>query len=214
MRWIGLAILGLGGVAVLVRLGIWQLDRLEEKTAYIARIEAGIAAMPVPLPPAPTAEDEFLPVAVTGEVGDGALRFVHSANASGLVVPLATPEGRVLADLGLIAPDAMPDLAGAVLSVEGNLAFPQGDGEGLRPDAPNPWTQRNVAAMADLLDTRPVLVVARRVDPAPAGVRPFPITTDGIPNNHLGYAVQWFGMAAVWAGMAGLLGWRMMRRSV
>ena len=35
-----------------------------------------------------------------------------------------------------------------------------------------------------------------------AGVVPVPLDIEGIPDNHLGYAIQWFGLAAVWAGMA------------
>ena len=40
---------------------------------------------------------------------------------------------------------------------------------------------------------------------------PLPVTVD-IPNNHLGYAIQWFGMALVWALMTGYLLWRIKRR--
>ena len=42
---------------------------------------------------------------------------------------------------------------------------------------------------------------------------PLPVTTEGIPNNHLGYAVQWFGLALVWAGMTLFLLWRTARRT-
>ena len=32
-----------------------------------------------------------------------------------------------------------------------------------------------------------------------------PVTTAGIPNDHLGYAITWFLLAAVWLAMAGVL---------
>ena len=35
-----------------------------------------------------------------------------------------------------------------------------------------------------------------------------PIDTAGLPDNHLGYAVQWFGLAAVWTAMAVWFLWR------
>ena len=33
-----------------------------------------------------------------------------------------------------------------------------------------------------------------------------------IPNDHLEYAITWFGLAAVWAVMTGYLLWRIKRR--
>ena len=35
------------------------------------------------------------------------------------------------------------------------------------------------------------------------GVTPLPVDTSGIPNDHLEYAVTWFGLAAVWVVMTG-----------
>jgi surfeit locus 1 family protein len=36
--------------------------------------------------------------------------------------------------------------------------------------------------------------------------------TVNIPNNHLGYAITWFGLALVWSVMTGYLLWRIKRR--
>jgi surfeit locus 1 family protein len=66
-RFAFLMIFGLGGAAILVSLGIWQMQRLAWKEAMIADIEARIAADPVPLPGTPDPEtDNYLPVSVTG----------------------------------------------------------------------------------------------------------------------------------------------------
>ena len=54
--------------------------------------------------------------------------------------------------------------------------------------------------MAAALGTEPVLVVA--ASETGPGVTPLPVDTSGIPNNHLGYAVQWFGLALVWLAMS------------
>jgi hypothetical protein len=35
------------------------------------------------------------------------------------------------------------------------------------------------------------------------------VNTSGIPNDHLGYAVTWFGLALVWFVMTATLLWRM-----
>ena len=43
-----------------------------------------------------------------------------------------------------------------------------------------------------------MLVIARALTPAEAAVTPLPVSTEGIPNDHLNYAVTWFSLAAVW----------------
>ena len=43
-------LLGVVGVAVLIGLGLWQLDRMAQKEALLARIEERIGAEPVELP--------------------------------------------------------------------------------------------------------------------------------------------------------------------
>ena len=62
--------MGIGGVAILVSLGMWQVQRLAWKEGILAEIEARIAADPVALPASvdPVA-DEYLPVEVTGRFG-------------------------------------------------------------------------------------------------------------------------------------------------
>ena len=67
--------------------------------------------------------------------------------------------------------------------------------------------------MAEHLDTQPVLVVASFVEGEAQGVIPMPVAIEGIPNNHLSYAVQWFMIAAVWAVMTLALIWRIRQRS-
>ena len=53
---------------------------------------------------------------------------------------------------------------------------------------------------------RPILLIARtQTDP---GVTPLPVDTAGIPNDHLQYAITWFGLALVWAAMTGYFLWR------
>ena len=73
------------------------------------------------------------------------------------------------------------------------------------------WFARDVPAMAAVLRTEPVLIVARA--DTGDGITPLPVDTVGIPNNHLNYALTWFSLAAVWAGMTLLLLWRIRRRT-
>jgi len=68
-------LLGLAGCALLVGLGIWQVQRLHWKESVLARIEAQIATAPVEVPLAPTeAADEYRPVTVTGALGGREVR--------------------------------------------------------------------------------------------------------------------------------------------
>ena len=54
-----------------------------------------------------------------------------------------------------------------------------------------------------------LLVTASSDDPGQP--MPLPVTVN-IPNDHLQYAITWFGLALVWALMTGYLLWRIKRR--
>ncbi len=221
MRWVSLAILGLGGVALLLTLGLWQLRRLEWKSALLADIEARIAAQPVALPAAPDpVADRYLPVAVTGRSTGRELHVLVSTAQIGpayrVIVPFETGGRRILVDLGAIATaDKDAPRPPRQMTVIGNLHWPDEiDGFTPEPDRTgNIWFARDVPEMAAALDTEPLLVVARRVETPIPGVIPLPISTEGIPNDHLQYAITWISIAVLWAGMTLLLAWRMAGRT-
>ena len=52
--------------------------------------------------------------------------------------------------------------------------------------------------MSDRLNTEPLLVVVRAGAENPT---PLPVSTEGIPNNHLQYVITWFSLALIWAAM-------------
>ena len=109
-----------------------------------------------------------------------------------------------------------PSLPLGQVTVTGNLHWPD-ETDGFTPDndvAGNTWFARDVEALAAHLDTEPVLIIAAAVSPTDPSVTPLPVTSAGIPNNHLGYAIQWFGLAFVWLGMTAFLVWRITRRPV
>lgn len=221
-RIIGALVLGAAGVAILVSLGVWQVQRLAWKEGVLAEIEARIAADPVAIPAAPDAEaDRYLPVEVTGRFGDGHVRVLVSQRGLGagyrLISPFETAEGRrVLVDRGVIrvAEDAPPPPAGEI-TVTGNLHWPE-ERDGFTPENDvegNTWFAREVPVLAAHLGTEPVLVIARDLSRSDAPVTPLPVTTEGIPNDHLNYAITWFSLAAVWMGMTLFLLWRIRRRT-
>jgi surfeit locus 1 family protein len=215
-------LLGLSGAAVLIALGVWQLQRLAWKEGILADIEARIAAAPGPLPAAPDpVADRYRPVVLDGAFAGSDIRVLASRKGQGagyrVVALFETAEGRrVLVDRGFL-PEALKGAAPATgpARVTGNLHWPEEvDRFTPPPDArTGVWFARDLPAMAAALGAEPVLVVARRIDPADPAVGPLPLDTSGIPNDHLGYAITWFGLAAAWVGMTAFLLWRMRRRT-
>lgn len=210
-------VLGLSGIAILLWLGLWQVQRLEWKRGVLAEIEGTITAEPVALPRVISpAEQRYLPVALEGRFGEGALFVLVSVKRRGagwrVISDFTTGDGRrVLVDRGFTPVDrkaaARPEPQASIL---GNLHWPD-DRNSSTPDndpAGNIWYARDIAAMAEALETEPLLVVAREVSPPDPGIAPLPVDTSGIPNDHLQYAVTWFSLAGVWLIMTGAWIWR------
>ena len=217
-------IFGCLGTAVLASLGFWQLQRLAWKEAVLAEIGARIGDAPVAVPAAPDPEaDRYLPVSVAGRTTGEALYALVSTKERGagyrVISAFETGEGRrILLDEGYLPVQGVDTRAAppaVTMEVTGNLHWPD-EIDGFTPDpdlAAGLVFARDVPVLSAALGTEPVLVVAREIAaPAPRAT-PMPVTTSGIPNNHLGYAVQWFGLAIVWAGMTAFLIWRIQRRS-
>lgn len=225
-RVLSVVLFGLVGAAVLLALGVWQLQRLSWKEAVLAEIEARIAADPVALPAAIDPErDRYLPVRLEGRFApEPAVRVLVSLQGSGPGFRLISafdvaetpqnPARRVLVDRGFLADGvAVPEPPAGPATVIGNLHWPD-EVDGFTPDpdlARNQWFARDVDALAARLGTEPVFVVLRQSSAPDAPLTPLPVSAEGIPNNHLGYAIQWFGLALVWLGMTAFLLWRITR---
>lgn len=216
---------GLVGAAVLISFGVWQMQRLAWKEGILAQIDAKIAAEPVALPAQPTKDaDQYLPVTVTGTFTGQGVDVLVSRKEIGagyrVIAAMETAQGRILIDRGFLKDDdratPRPDAAAGMVTVTGNLLWPD-EVDSYTP-APDPktglWFARDLPAMAAALNTEPLLVVqsASTLD-APL-IEAMPVDTASIPNSHLGYAIQWFGLAVVWLGMTGYLLWRIKRRTV
>ncbi|MEE3099116.1 MAG: SURF1 family protein, partial [Pseudomonadota bacterium] len=176
------------------------------------------AAAPVPLPEAPTeAGDEYLRVRVAGAYDGSELHVLTSEKPWGpgyrVIAGFDAADGRrIMVDRGFVE-ETRRDATrpGGPAEVTGALLWPD-EVDGFTPDpdlAKNLWFARDVPPMAKALGAEPVLVVAE----ANAGDWPkaLPLTVN-LRNDHLNYAITWFGLAVVWAGMTGALGWRLMRR--
>ncbi len=211
-------IFGLAGAAVLISLGIWQMQRLAWKEAILSDIETRIAADPVALPAVPDpVRDRYLPVTTTGVTGPG-LRVLASVKQRGAgyrMISVFETEGRkILLDRGFLDIEGHSDIGSSqTITVTGNLHWPdEVDGYTPAPDREQElWFARDVPAMAAALGTESTLLVAKRIEPQVYSATPMPVTTKGIPNDHLQYAITWFSLAAIWLAMTGYFLWRTAR---
>mgnify|MGYP000845995605 FL=1 len=213
-------ILGIGGVAVLVWLGLWQLERLAWKEAILADINTRLMSDPVPVPDAPVeTRDEYMSVAVNGALVGPELHVLTSGTEAGTgyrVIRALEEQGgrRVMVDLGLLPlDDATPPKDAPLGAIMGTLLWP--DDVNSSTPAPdmtkNIWFGRDVAAMAETLGTEPVMVIARDMAQPDPRTTLLPVDTVGIKNDHLSYAITWFGLAIVWAIMTLFLIFRTLR---
>ena len=216
MRFLLPLIFGLLGTVVLVGLGVWQMQRLDWKEAILADIDARITAAPVALPEQPDPQaDRYLPVTVTGVLQDPAIRVLVSQKQVGagyrIIRPMQVGERLIMVDLGFLPIQSpTPAVPSDPVTVQGNLHWPdEVDSYTPAPDlGADIWFARDLSLMADHLGTAPVLVVARSTSLPDSALAPLPVDTSGIPNDHLGYAVTWFGLAIVWVMMTGFFLWR------
>ena len=219
------------GVAILLSLGVWQVKRLAWKEALLARIAALQTAPPEPLQ---VVLNRFSPSgAVQGQVDFVRVQTVcptlqqtptlklyailDGVLGDRLITACPLQGGRfrsLLVDRGFIDADHLGAVgAGPALDVAlvGVLRRPEPANWLSPPNTPakNDWHTRDIAAMAAALhapEPAPVILMLERPAAAPPGPKPAAIPTD-IPNNHLGYALTWFGLAAGLVGtyVAGLL---------
>lgn len=220
-RYLFPVLMGVLGVAVLTSLGFWQLDRMEEKRVYLDEMEARIANAAVPLPDVPEeGRDKFQAVVAEGRFTGEYLEVLAGQKGASpgvmVIEAFQLANGRrIMVQRGFVEEEARavprpPHEA----TVAGNLHWPADTGSSTPPpdERTGLWFARDVPAMAAKLNTEPTLIVAR--EPTGDGIAPLPVDTSGIPNNHWGYAIQWFLLAATWAGMTLFLLWRIRTRKV
>ncbi|MEN8894346.1 MAG: SURF1 family protein [Planktotalea arctica] len=208
---------GLVGSAILISLGVWQMQRLTWKEAILADIETRITAAPVAIPamPDPVA-DKYLPVTARGEITGDEVHVLVSQKQIGagyrIIAAFELLDGRrVLLDRGFVKVQQKEAMRPTGMSqVVGNLHWPDEKGSSIpEPDLKAEiWFARDVPALAAHLNTEPVLIIARNVDLADDPVAPLPVDSASIPNDHLQYALTWFSLALIWMVMTLAFLWR------
>lgn len=201
-------------LCVLMGLGTWQLQRLQEKEALLADVAAGLEAPPVPLPAEITdaAEWNYRPVVVEGVFDHARELHLHMLSRSGapgyhILTPLIR-EGAapVLVNRGWVPPKLKDPAARApgpegLVRITGIARTPRFGGTFVpESDArANMWFEVDFAAMAEATGL-PLLPVLVEDSAEPAGPDSYPVpgqTRFDIPNNHLDYALTWYGLGLV-----------------
>ena len=208
---------GLIGAAILIALGVWQMQRLTWKEAILADIQTRITAPPVAVPAVPDPiADKYLPVAISGQITDDEVHVLVSQKRIGagyrIIAAFEAEDGRrLLLDRGFVKVDqksaARPTGAAQVI---GNLHWPDESGGSIpEPDLKAEiWFARDVPALAAHLNAEPVLIIARETSLSDDPVSPLPVDIAGIPNDHLQYALTWFSLAVIWLIMTLSFLWR------
>jgi surfeit locus 1 family protein len=228
------ALFTLAASVLLVGLGVWQLERLHWKEALIAEIEARSTMPPEPLPPAadwprltPDGYD-YRHVKAQGTFEhDKEILVFHGPGFSrkGILTPgylVLTPlrlasGGIVIVNRGFV-PESLKNKAART---EGEIPGPTTVTGLMRPPEPrNLFTPADEPAKARYFTRDPALIAAAlgvtdtapfTIDaddtPVPGGWPKGGTTEIVIPNNHLSYALTWFGLAIGLFGVFAAFAW-------
>ncbi len=203
------------GTTLLLGLGTWQMQRLSWKQSLIAEREAGLAAPPTALPE--QAEEwrgfAFRKVTVSGVFRHDLEQFFGAwaqNNVLGhhVLTPLVRPHGKaILIDRGWVPADKVdPDTrrAGQVageVTVSGIARYRADDRPGPFTPENDPetgyWYYYDLPAMEAALGLELMpLVIEADATPNPGNLPVGGQTEIRLTNNHLQYAITWYGLAA------------------
>jgi surfeit locus 1 family protein len=210
-------------LAVLLGLGTWQVQRKAWKEALIAIVTERFAAPPVRLPPPvewprlDPSDDEFRRVGFSAEwlndqealvyTTGSSLRADAAAPGYWVFTPARVPGGIVMVNRGFV-PEGRQDPAtrsegrtAGPVDIVGVMRWPETPGLFTPAGEPakNLWFARDPAAMAAAKGLGAVapFYVEQESPSVPGGLPQVGKLQPSLPNNHLGYALTWYGLALV-----------------
>jgi len=215
------------GTAFLASLGLWQLNRLEQKEAMIARVQANIDG-------APKSVSEIDALLKAGEdidyVGATATgTFDHTAEShyyatfkgrSGYYIytPLLQADGTALiVNRGFVPLERKDQATREEGQVEGEVTI-TGPARSAPPEKPNVAVPNNdltnnifywksLSQMVPSKDGEKLptenFFLDANANPNPGGLPVGGVTRVSFPNNHLQYAFTWFGLAGALIAVGG-----------
>lgn len=232
---LALTAFALAGVAILIGLGLWQLQRLHWKEGLIAQIEARTTGEPITLAEAVAIarqgkDPSYYRVRVEGRFHHDREAYLYAIGDGKpgwhVITPLQTADGdTVLVDRGFV-PDELRDPAkreaGQIEEVVGvtgivrtaetpNLFTPDNE-----PGA-NRWFWRDLTGMTQAMfpggtrEVAPFFLEAEK-SAVPGGWPQGGQTRLEIPNSHLQYALTWFALALCLVGVYASFVWSAWRR--
>lgn len=198
------------GLPVLLWLGFWQLDRLEWKLGLIAQMDARLSAEPVTFDAAAITvpDDEYLRVDVTGTLVDREFHWLTQSPDFGIGYNVYQPlvlsgGGHVMVNMGFV-PEALkseekraPASGEVVLTALIRQGEIPGTLDAVNDVTGNIWFTRDVGAMGAETGLGAFLPYYLQKE-GPIGQAEWPKPADSriaIVNNHLDYALTWFGLA-------------------
>ena len=200
--------------AVLIGLGMWQLERLQWKLALIARVQHQLTAAPISLAEALRggSDAQYRRVVLDGEYENRKEGLVFATDASGdptyhVLVPFKTERGVLIVDRGIVPPPLRDPATRRRGQIDGPTRVV---GVWRTPDppgyfTPSPdrthrvWYARDIAdiARSDAIQLIAPVVVEADSTPNPGGWPKGGQTKVTFRNEHLQYAMTWFALAAV-----------------
>ena len=211
----------IAALAAFVALGTWQVERKAWKETLIAELDRKLSAPPTDLPARERwpqlnpAADEFRRVAFPAEfLGDEALVYSSGSSlrpdAAGpgywVFAPARLTGGSLVVVNRGFVPEGKQDPAGRqkpsdVVDIVGAMRWPEARGTFTPADDPakNLWFARDPAAMAAAKNwgTIAPFYIDQEAPPAPGGLPRVAPLKPSLTNNHLQYAITWYGLALV-----------------
>lgn len=232
---VALALCAAAAFALLIGLGVWQLHRLAWKEALLAKVAALRVAPAQPLAtvlhaagPPGSAEFRRVSLACQPPATPSPMIFRYALRDGQVAWRLLTfcrLQGPGIYDGVLLDRGFVAAFSGRMAPSPARFAEPQSVTGILRAPGSRPWLDdasarrqngvvvtrvidrdvlESLARESGLAHPVPYMVSVESERPAPGGIIAAAIPGD-IPNNHLGYALTWFGLAAALTWIAGAL---------
>jgi len=216
------------GIVLLCGLGVWQLDRKVWKENLIATLNARLGEAPKDLPPRDSwprlreNNDEFRRVTFPAEFIDGEEALVYTVGSPlrgdvkgpgyWVFAPARLAGGSIVVINRGFVPDDRKDpdmrmegVSHGIVDVVGVMRWPEVRNSFTPADEPqkNIWYARDfnsIAAFKKWATAAPFYI--DQEEPAASGGWPKPGKLEvHLPDNHLQYAITWFGLALALAGV-------------
>lgn len=227
---VGPTLLAIVGIAILIGLGVWQLERKAWKENLIATVSSRIAQAPTPLPPrsgwdrlAPDAH-EFARVTFPAEFLPGEEALIYTSGSPfrpdvkepgyWVFAPAQLAGGSiVVVNRGFVPMDRKDPgtrtqgKVSGIIDIAGAMRWPEKPGlfTPAGDTKTNVWYARDIqgiAAAKHWTDAAPFYIDEE--SPVPPGGLPLPGRIEvHLPDNHLQYVITWFGLALALAGVYG-----------